>query len=417
MTDRMAGPIGAVPDNWELQPLGKLANKIGSGATPRGGAHVYLEPAHAAARLIRSQNVFDRRFDRAGLVGITQKDAALLAGVSVQEGDILLNITGDGLTFARSCLAPSDILPACVNQHVSIIRLDQRRALPGYVVSFLTHPLTKRYIESFNAGGSRRAVTKGHIESFVVPLPPLPEQHAIAEVLGALDDKIELNRRTNGTLEQLGQALLAVAVQREGSVGRIGDLARLCRDGIAPASLGANLVEHYSLPAFDGGRMPAVEPATAIKSNKLRVFPDSVLVSKLNPHIPRVWLPSPSGSGEAIASTEWLVLRPRHESLRSLVYALCAADTMTRELASRVTGTTGSHQRVRPEDFLQIEIRLPDPERRVPLAHQLDSLYALTASNSHESPTLSRLRDVLLPKLISGELRIKEAEDFVEEAV
>jgi type I restriction enzyme, S subunit len=74
-------------------------------------------------------------------------------------------------------------------------------------LSYLTHPLIKGYIESFNAGGSRRAVTKGHIESFAVPLPPLPEQRAIAHILGALDDKIELNRKINATLESTARAL------------------------------------------------------------------------------------------------------------------------------------------------------------------------------------------------------------------
>jgi very-short-patch-repair endonuclease/restriction endonuclease S subunit len=104
-------------------------------------------------------------------------------------------------------MIPKDVLPACVNQHVSIIRLDPQRADAGYVLSFLTHPDVKSYIESFNAGGSRRAITKGHIESFRLPLPPLPEQRAIAHILGTLDDKIELNRRMNETLEAMARAL------------------------------------------------------------------------------------------------------------------------------------------------------------------------------------------------------------------
>ena len=78
---------------------------------------------------------------------------------------------------------------------------------PGYVLSYLTHPAVKSYIESFNAGGSRRAITKGHIESFEIALPPLAEQHAIAHILGTLDDKIELNRRMNETLEAMARAL------------------------------------------------------------------------------------------------------------------------------------------------------------------------------------------------------------------
>jgi type I restriction enzyme S subunit len=156
---------------------------------------------------VRSQNVFDRRFDRDGLAFITDEQAEGLRGAALKPGDILLNITGDGITFARACLVPNEILPACVNQHVSIVRLDPSRADAGYVLAFLTHPDVKPYIESFNAGGSRRAVTKGHIESFRLPLPPLTEQRAIAHILGALDDKIELNHRMNETLEAMARAL------------------------------------------------------------------------------------------------------------------------------------------------------------------------------------------------------------------
>ena len=71
----------------------------------------------------------------------------------------------------------------------------------------ITHPAVKSYIESFNAGGSRRAITKGHIESFRLALPPLEDQNAIARILGTLDDKIELNRRMNETLEAMARAL------------------------------------------------------------------------------------------------------------------------------------------------------------------------------------------------------------------
>jgi len=152
--------------------LGEITTKIGSGATPRGGAASYL-PERRRFALVRSQNVFDRRFDVDGLAYISDEQAQRLRNAEIQSGDLLLNITGDGVTFARACAAPEWALPACVNQHVAIIRIDRNVADPGYVLAFLTHPGIKPYIESFNAGGSRRAITKGHIESFVIPMPPL----------------------------------------------------------------------------------------------------------------------------------------------------------------------------------------------------------------------------------------------------
>ena len=183
-----------------------ITTKIRSGATPSGGESAYL-PQRQRYALIRSQNVFDRYFDETRLAFISDEQASSLSGAEVMPGDLLLNITGDGITFARSCLVPATVLPACVNQHVMIIRVDAQRCEPGYLLSYLTHPNVKPYIESFNAGGSRRAITKGHIESFEVPLPPLPTQHRIADILSALDDKIELNRQINATLEAMAQAV------------------------------------------------------------------------------------------------------------------------------------------------------------------------------------------------------------------
>jgi len=161
-----------LPSGWSVVRLGDIAVKIRSGATPKGGSASYL-PERSKYVLIRSQNVFDHHFDSSGLANLSDEQVREVLGAEVQAGDVLLNITGDGVTFGRSCVAPSEILPACVNQHVMLIRLDHTRCLPEYLVSWLALPETKAYVESFNAGGSRRAITKAHIESFAVPLPPL----------------------------------------------------------------------------------------------------------------------------------------------------------------------------------------------------------------------------------------------------
>ena len=191
---------------WPIVRLKSVTRKIGSGATPTGGSAAYLDN-RANYALVRSQNVLDGRFDITNLAFISDEQSDGLKNVILQKQDVLLNITGDGVTFGRACIVPSEILPACVNQHVSIIRADQKAIIPGYLLSYLLHPDTKTYIESFNAGGSRRAITKGHIESFEIPLPPLPIQKAIAHILGTLDDRIELCRRMNETLEAMARAL------------------------------------------------------------------------------------------------------------------------------------------------------------------------------------------------------------------
>ena len=94
-------------EGWGSLRLGEVCNKIGSGATPRGGKEVYLRNGPCA--LIRSQNVHNDCFRHDGLVFISEKQAAQLENVEVHSDDVLLNITGDSV--ARACQVAPDILP------------------------------------------------------------------------------------------------------------------------------------------------------------------------------------------------------------------------------------------------------------------------------------------------------------------
>ena len=137
---------------------------------------------------------------------IGEHHADQLKNVEVFEEDVLLNITGDSVS--RVCQVAPDVLPARVNQHVAIIRADSVNLDPRYLRYYLTSPEMQAMLLSWaGSGGTRNALTKGMIESLEIPLPPLPEQRAIAHILGTLDDKIELNLWMNQTLEEMARAI------------------------------------------------------------------------------------------------------------------------------------------------------------------------------------------------------------------
>lgn len=191
-------------NDWRRYKLKDLCLKIGSGATPRGGKEAYLEDGPYS--LIRSQNVLDFYFSYDGLAYINGEQALQLNNVELQENDVLLNITGDSV--ARVCQVPKDLLPARVNQHVSIIRPDSSKLNPVYLKYFLLNPKFKDFMLGLaSVGGTRNALTKGMIEDFEIDIPPLITQCRIAYILSALDEKIELNRQTNATLEAIAQAI------------------------------------------------------------------------------------------------------------------------------------------------------------------------------------------------------------------
>lgn len=159
-------PTAYVPEDWSFQPLAQLTDKIGSGATPRGGKEVYQDEGVA---LIRSQNVYDSLFVWEGLARISDAASTQLKGVTVQEGDVLLNITG--ASILRTCVVVPDALPARVNQHVAIIRA-KRHVPPRFLHQHLLLTETKNFLLGLNAGASREAITKAHIESLAILVPP-----------------------------------------------------------------------------------------------------------------------------------------------------------------------------------------------------------------------------------------------------
>lgn len=189
---------------WPVVRLGDYCLKIGSGATPRGGKSVYLDAGETT--LIRSQNIYNDGFTTDGLVYITKSAADKLNNVEVLAGDILLNITGDSV--ARVCIAPTEYLPARVNQHVSIIRPNPDDFDARFLRYFLVSPEQQELLLVIaSSGATRNALTKGHIESLEISKPSLAIQTGIADQLETLDKKIEINQQINQTLEQMAQAI------------------------------------------------------------------------------------------------------------------------------------------------------------------------------------------------------------------
>ena len=172
----------------------------------------------------------------------------------------------------------------------------------------------------------------------------------------------------------------------------------------------------YSIPAFDEGKMPARDLGVTIKSNKFLLPENCVLISKLNPRIPRVWFPKISKL-RAIASTEFLVLVPKKPYTKEFIYSLCISAYFIDTFTSLVTGTSSSHQRVKPEDLLSIKIVCPTELVLEEFTQKVQPLFMTIQSNNDQTHTLAVTRDTLLPKLLSGEIRVKDAERFVEEVV
>jgi Type I restriction modification DNA specificity domain len=227
------------------------------------------------------------------------------------------------------------------------------------------------------------------------------ERQPIAELLGALDDKIAANERVIETAESL------MAATAESVPERV-PLRSLASRSTAFLSLGDfdEAIAHFSLAAFDAGAAPRVVNADSLKSGKYLLSEPCVLFSKLNPRIPRIWNVVTLPSEMALASPEFVVLRPDGVD-GSALWAALRQPEVTARLQHQAVGTAGSRQRIQPGDLLDIAVR--DVRRLSPAASQrIVSLGALSHTRRAENLRLAAFRDTLLPLLMSGKIRVGE---------
>lgn len=360
-----------------------------------------------------------------------------------------LALAGSTFLLVRGMTLHNDV-PICVAMRDMAFNQDIKALRPksGVDASFLTywllaHKRTLLGSVDFAGHGTGRLNTDT-LKAMPVALPPLAEQKAIAAVLGVLDDKIELNRRMNATLEAMARALFqswfvdfdplrakldgrqptgldpATAalfpndfedselghIPKGWTLGKVGDLSTLSRAAVNPRDFPNETFEHFSLPAFDAGRTAKVELGSAIMSNKLLVTPNAVLLSKLNPHIPRIWLPDLHQSRRSVCSTEFMVVCSKPRVSREYLFSLFTSSAFASVYGTLVTGTTGSHQRIRPESVLEMTIVIPPGALIQAFTGLAKPMFHWINRNTEQTRTLAAMRDALLPKLLSGELSV-----------
>jgi len=197
-------PLGPIAEGWRVVRLGGITTKIGSGATPRGGQSAYQEQG---ITLIRSLNVYDAGFEDEGLAFIDDDQAAQLSHVTLEPRDILLNITGAAV--ARCCMVPARHLPARVNQHVMIIRVDATLADPSFVLCAINSDQRKRQLLSYaQVGATREALTKETVTNFEIVLPDEKLLRQFGEVARDINEQREVLAHQNADLRAARDLLL-----------------------------------------------------------------------------------------------------------------------------------------------------------------------------------------------------------------
>jgi len=266
-----------------------------------------------------------------------------------------------------------------------------------------------RYLDS---GSAQSQITISDLQREPIIFPPLPEQRAIASVLSSLDDKIDLLHRQNKTLEAMAEVVFRYffvdnrkAFWQECTVSKLADHEKI---SINPNRNPNTLFYHYSISAFDEMQMPICELGSLIQSNKYKVTKNKILFSKLNPHKDkRVWLIPSSIPENSICSTEFQVLNPKAEEYLPFLYCFISHPGNYDEIAAGVGGTSSSHQRIDPEVLFKFKCFLPDDTTLTSYNEMVKPIFEKIHHNRESMQAIIRLRDLLLPKLMSGEVRVK----------
>lgn len=432
-------------DGWTDVRLGDACTKIGSGATPRGGGEVYVTDGKFA--LIRSQNVYNDGFHHDGLAHIGEEHASELDNVEVLKGDVLLNITGDSV--ARCCQVDDHVLPARVNQHVAIVRPDPQKLDARFLRYFLLSPLMQAKMLSWaGAGGTRNALTKGMIESFEVSAPKnVKEQAAIGVILGTLDDKIVLNQKIIETLESMARTLFrswfvdfdpvrAKAEKRETHLPRaIADKfpnsfqnSQDTPEGWhlvpLPDAIEVNPPRHLRrgdiAPYLDMANMPTRghSPDSVVKrafGSGMRFTNGDTLVARITPCLENgktAYVDFLKQGEVGWGSTEFIVLHPKEPLPPEYGYCLARSHLFREFAIQSMTGSSG-RQRVPSEGLSHFQVVVPPEPVAIEFGKYASSLIARAHAAMEQSRTLAALRSTLLPTLISGELRVPDAERIV----
>lgn len=301
--------------------------------------------------------------------------------------------------------------------------LDPQKVNPR-ILKYYTHSkIYYDWVSSFDTGGTRGNINAKTFADMPICLPERSYQDRIVSILSSLDRKIELNNKINAQLEEMAQAIFKswfvdfepfkdgkfveseLGLIPEGwRVGTLGEIASINKKSINPQKTPNTLYTHYSLPAFDEGRVPHTQFGDEIMSNKILFAPKTTLLSKLNPHIKRIWFVNEIKKN-SICSTEFIPIKANNEQHSAFVHCLINSDWFYNRAISSVNGATVSHQRIHPEDIMNIKYAT---NTNIIKEYSTFTYPILTKieQNIEQNLHLAQLRDTLLPKLMNGEIEI-----------
>ncbi len=406
---------GPIPDHWDCSSLASLCGVDGVQTGPFGSQLHRTDYVTDGLPIITVEHLGDNRLLHDDMPRVSSEDAARLRRYALRKGDIVFSRVGsvdrralvrapeDGWLFSGRCLR---------------IRPDPTAIDSTFLSYFFGLPVFRSHIRAIAVGATMPSINTAILAGIQVIVPPLPEQRAIAEVLGALDDKIEANRRVRTDAAALAAALLDAKINAAVEAGTLaikplGSVAKINLRSIKPSKGSIQYLDISSVGDNEMASPQAISWSDA-PSRARRVAMDGDTVwSTVRPnrrsHCLVVGPPS-----DLVVSTGFAVLTPVAIG-PSLLYGLTERTEFVDYLVAAADGS--AYPAVRADRFSEAPLPLPPEAARREYEDETMPLRRLADTARREADVLAQLRDALLPKLLSGELRVRDAESLVDEAL
>jgi len=279
-----------------------------------------------------------------------------------------------------------------------------------FIKYVVTGQAFQEHIRNFAHGTTIQNVSLKTMREYPFLLPSLPEQRSIADVLSSLDDKIDLLHRQNATLEALAETLFrqwfVEEAKEEWDEVTVGDYVRMNDESIGKGYT-HSIINYLDTGSITEGKIDAFQTLTlkeAPSRARRLVKHNDILISTVRPD-QRHYGIIKSPVANLVASTGFCVLSCQDINPH-FIYCLLTADEMIEYMHSIAEGSTSTYPSLKPSDIAKIEFKLPPKEMMDSFAAYADDAWDKIESNYIQIRTLSNLRDTLLPKLMSGEVRV-----------
>ncbi len=387
-------------NEWKEVKLGDILNFISKGTTPPKGVGF----VDKGINYVKSDAIgYDRKLDKTKIVQINEETHQKFKRSQLTENDILFSMAG--IYLGKNAIVTKDILPANTNQALAILRLNQKEANPNYVSLYLSQQSMIDFINNMSGQSAQPNVNFEEIKSIEIKLPPLPEQTAIASVLSSLDDKIALLHRQNATLEKMAETLFrqwfVEEPKEEWEIIPLSQMANFL-NGLAcqkfPPKNEIDKLPVLKIKELSSGITENSDWASTEIKPEFIVKNGDVIFAWSASLMVKIW------DGQDCILNQHLFKVTSEDYPKWFYYLWCKHHLAEFISIAASHATTMGH--IKRGDLDEAKVLIPSPGELSVMTEQAEPLIDKIITNNNQINTLTKLRDSLLPKLMSGEITI-----------